>query len=416
MGILDLFRSPSPARETRTTAEVAELVGPVEARAFTSSSAIPTNGSLAAGGDAGVWVNDRTAMQQLAVYSCVKLLSDSISSLPVDVFRKAEDFRVPLKTPRVIDDPDPDLNGVEYMNQIVASLATRGNSFEFITSYDKQEYPDQRMPIHPDEITVLKNRDDGRADYRINGELVPRNRIIHIRRFTLPGALEGLSPIRQAAQAIGLSLAAERYGARYFADSANPSAVLQSDGNISDEAAKQAMQQWVATHGGKRLPAVLSGGLQYKPISITPEESQFLQTREFARSEIAMFFGIPPHMIGDTSKATSWGSGIEQLSMGFVKYSLMPWLRCIEATYSRVLLPRGQYMRFNVEGMLRGDTISRYNSYTQARNAGWLNVNEIRAKEDMAPIGVAGDSYIQPLNFGPLGSEPPVKETPPVTE
>jgi HK97 family phage portal protein len=181
--------------------------------------------------------------------------------------------------------------------------------------------------------------------------------------------------------------------------------VLETDANIGDEEAQRVMKSWVASHGGHRHPAFLSGGLKHRTISITPEESQFLQSREFERSEIAMFFGIPPHMIGDTQKSTSWGSGIEQQTLGFVKFSLLPWLKCLEAAYSRVLLPRGQFMRFNLDGLLRGDTTSRYTAYTQARNASWMSVNEIRAKEDLAPIA-DGDNYIQPLNFGPLGSDP----------
>lgn len=418
MGWRDLFR-PAPSN-LRGADEIAALTAPVEARNFQSvfdpgsgydygnTGLIPSNASQYIGGfDSGVAVNDRTAMQQLAVYSCIKLLADIISTLPVDVFRGADASRVNLTPPPVIEDPDPDLNGVEYNHQVVTSLAARGNSFELVTSRDKFEYPVTRMPLHPDCVQVVRNWDDGRADYRVHGELVPRSDMIHIRRFTLPGELQGLSPIRQAAQAIGISLAAERFGARFFGDSATPSSVLESEGNVPDDEASRTMKSWMATHGGRRAPALLSGGLKYRTISITPEESQFLATREFARSEIAMFFGIPPHMIGDHSKATSWGSGIEQLGIGFVKYTLLPWLRCMEATYSRVLLPRGQFMRFNVNGLLRGDTASRYNSYTQARNAGWLNVDEIRALEDMPPIpGGAGASYIQPLNMGPLGSDP----------
>jgi HK97 family phage portal protein len=217
----------------------------------------------------------------------------------------------------------------------------------------------------------------------------------------------GLSPIEQARQGIGLSLAAERYGARFFGDSANPSAVLETDANLTDDAARRTVESWVSSHGGRRHPALMSGGLKYRPISITPEESQFLETRGYQRGEIAMLYGIPPHMIGDTEKSTSWGSGIEQQSIGFVQFTLLAWLRPIEAAYSKYLLPRGQSMRFNVSGLLRGDTAQRYTAYTQARNAGWLNVDEIRALEDLEPVpNGAGASYIQPLNMGPLGSDP----------
>lgn len=390
----DLFR---PDQTLRATAE---------ARAFLNSAAIPSNSSGFAA-DSGVPVNDHTAMQHLAVYSCVRLLADSIATLPIDVYRKQGGARFNLPTPMVLEDPDPDINGFEFIQQVVTSLALRGNSYELVTARDKFEWPTQRLPLHPDDVQVTRNRDDGRPDYKVHNTLVPRSDVLHIRRLTLAGHVTGLSPITQARQAIGLGLAAERYGARWFGDSADPSSVLETEGNLAEVEAQRVMQSWVSSQGGRRHPAVLSGGLKYRPISITPEESQFLETRGYQRSEIAMFFGIPPHMIGDTEKQTSWGTGVEQQTLGFVKFSLLPWLRCLESTYSRALLPRGQYMRFNLEGLLRGDTTSRYTAYTQARNAGWLSVDEIREKEDLPPIpDGSGQSYIQPLNFGPLGSDP----------
>lgn len=397
MGLFDRFRSPKP--HTRSDSEI---------RALTSSAGIPSNGSYG-GFDAGVYVSERTALQHATVYSCTRLLSDSVSGLPQDVVRKSRaGVRTPIDpTPSIISDPNPETTDVEHMHQVVTSLAIRGNSFEFITEYDKMERPLSRMAIHPDDVTVERNRDDGRRDYKIGGERVPRARMLHIRRLPLAGSLWGLSVIEQARQGIGLSLAAERYGARFFGDSANPTAVFETTENLSDDAVKAFMASWVSSHGGRRHPAFLSGGLKYRPITITPNDSQFLETRRYQRGEIAMLYGIPPHMIGDTEKSTSWGTGIEQQSIGFVKYTLLAWLRPIEAAYSKYLLPRGQYMRFNVSGLLRGDTVQRYTAYTQARNAGWLNVDEIRALEDMEPVpGGAGASYIQPLNMGPLGSDP----------
>jgi HK97 family phage portal protein len=235
---------------------------------------------------------------------------------------------------------------------------------------------------------------------------VPTSEVMHIRRYSLPGCLNGISPIEQARQGIGLGLAAERYGARYFGDSANPSSVLESDQNMDDDEVTRVQRNWIASHGGRRHPAIMSGGLKWRPISISPNESQFLETRKFQRGEIASLFRVPPHMIGDTEKSTSWGTGIEQQSIGFVTYTLGPWLRCIEGAFTN-LLPKGQFFRFNVDALLRGDIKSRYEAYSQARNAGWLNVDEIRELEDREPVpGGAGQDFLQPLNFGPLGSDP----------
>jgi HK97 family phage portal protein len=396
VGFRDWFRLPAPYRPS----EQRDLL-----TSSWSATAIPTNYD-GHGADSGEWVSERNALHLIPVQACIRLLADSVAGLPVDVYRKQGDVRVPLATPAVLTDPDVELNALEVMHQVVTSLAARGNSYELITSRDGLERPLSRVPVHPDDVHVDRDSATGRRAYRIHGKLVPSADIIHIRRMTLPGSLTGLSPIGEARQAIGVGLAAERYGARWFGDSANPSSVLETDANLDDDESLRVMRAWVDSHGGRRHPALLSGGLSYRPISITPEESQFLATRQFQRSEIAMLYGIPPHMIGDTEKTTSWGTGIEQQSLGFVKFTLMPWLRTLEAAYSRVLLPRGQYMRFNLEGLLRADVKTRYDAYAQARTAGWMSVNEIRALEDLDNIGPDGDSFVQPLNFGPLGSDP----------
>jgi len=377
-----------------------------ETRAITSLKSVPSN-TEGYGADAGEHVSERTALQLIAVYACVRLLGDSVASLPMDVYRKQDGIRNEVTpTPALIKSPFDQITDFEWKFQTTASLGLRGNSYHLVTARDRMEYPTQLMPVHPDMVSVEPDRGTGEPVYRVDGERVPRSDIMHIRRFALPGALQGLSPIGQARQGIGLGLAAERYGARFFGDAANPSSVLETEQELDDAQVLRTQKSWISSHGGRRHPAVLTGGFKWKPISIMPDESQFLQTRKFQRSEIAMMFGIPPHMIGDTEKSTSWGSGIEQQSIGFVTYTLRPWLTCIEAAMSN-LLPRGQFVRFNVDALLRGDSKSRFEGYTQARNAGWMNVDEIRELEDRPPIpGGAGQDYLQPLNMGPLGSDP----------
>lgn len=405
------FNRGNTAAAVRSSKEIAALVAPVaEARVFTPT-AIPgpmDDGGRLAGLIAG-GVGESRSMQQLAVYACVRLLADSIAGLPQDEYRKQGKIRVPLDPSPIISSPDPELTTFEYQQQVVTSLALRGNSYELVTGRDKFEWPIGRTPIHPDAVTIERDPRTTRLVYKFGGVEVSKADVIHIKRLTLAGATEGLSPIRQAAMTIGLALSAEGYGATWFNDSANPSAALETDANLDEVQTRQVMENWIATHGGRRHPALLSGGLKYRPISILPAESQFLETRAFQRGEIAMMFGVPPHMIGDTDKATSWGTGIEQQSLGFVKFTLMPWLLCIEAAYSRALLPRGRYMRFNVDAMLRGDIATRYAAYTQGRFGGWLNNDEIRASEDMEPIRDGlGQDYLQPLNYAPLGSVPTV--------
>ena len=355
--------------------------------------------------DSGMYVSDLAAMQLVAVNACVRLLADSVAGLPIDAYRKRGNIRESVNpVPSLIADPFSGLTTFEGMWQTVACLALKGESLAVIMSRDRFEFATSILPIHPDCWTVEADRDTGKPVYKVEGERVPTEDVVHIRRFSLPGELHGLSPIAAARQGIGLGLAAERYGARFFADSANPSSVLETDQDLTEEQALRNQQAWIDSHGGRRRPAMLSGGLKWRPISITPEESQFLQTRSYQRSEIAMLFGIPPHMIGDTEKSTSWGTGIEQQGIGFVTYTLTNWLNPIESAFSK-LLPRGQYARLNVNALLRGDMKARFDAYVSARNAGWLNVNEIRELEDRAPVP-NGDDYIQPLNMGPLGSDP----------
>lgn len=285
--------------------------GGLERRNFYNMPLIPSNldGHMA---DSGEAVSERTALQLTAVYACVRILSDTIASLPLDVFRKTkygDTFRRDevVPTPGLIAQPWADLTDFEWKFQLMTSLALRGNSYHYVTKFDRMEFPAQLEPLHPDMVVVMYDYDTGQRLYSVNGERIPNHRIMHIRRFSLPAALVGLSPIQQARQSIGLGLAADRYGARYFGDSASPSSVLETDQDLSEEAAKNAQKQWIASHGGRRHPAVLSGGLTWRPISITPEESQFLATRSYQIADVAMLYGIPLHMLGQTERSTSWG-------------------------------------------------------------------------------------------------------------
>lgn len=349
------------------------------------------------------------ALRLASVHACVRLLADSVSSLPVGVYRKADGASVAVSPmPSLIRQFHPDLTNVEWLFQVVSSMALRGNAYLLVESFDFLEYPTSLRPIHPDDVTIEPYNDQSGRDYKylVRGEEIDPSNLVHIRRFSMPGSVYGLSPIQAHATTLGIALAAEHYGAAYFRDAANPSSILSTSQDLTPDQVKRVQREWLNTHGGRRLPAVMTGGFDWKPINISPSESQFLETRSFQKSEIAMIFGIPPHMIGDVDRSTSWGKGIEQQSIGFVTYTLRPWLTIIEAALSRIL-PRGQFVKFNANALLRGDALSRFTGYTQARNAGWMNVDEIRALEDMPalPNGL-GQDYLQPLNMGPLGSDP----------
>ena len=386
------------------------LVGPSETRAVTESAFAPppSQTGLVHSGEP---VTERSALSLVAYYAAVRLLADTVASLPWDAFRSRGGRQVELDpAPALLRDPYQMLTAYEWKHQMMVSLAMRGNFYGLIVERDWLEFPTQIQPLHPDWVLREYERRGGRPTgnviTRVLGEPVPERDLFHVRGFTPPGSPDGLSPIELARHSIGLGLATQRYGSSWFRDGAAPSGQLITDQELNQEQITRNQEQWVATHGGRRLPAVMTGGMKYEPISITPEESQFLQTRDFTIKEMAMLVGVPPHMIGDVERSTSWGTGIEQQSIGFVTYNLRSWLTSVEAAMSKWLLPRGQHVRFNVDALLRGDLKSRYEAYRVALEAGFKNPDEIRALEDLEPIpGGAGQQFRQPLNFGPLGQE-----------
>jgi HK97 family phage portal protein len=372
--------------------------GQVERRDLTSSSFVPPP-------QVGViddYVGVHRAMANLTVLACVRLLADTIATLPWKAYKRGPNG-IPVEVkpqPAILREPFPGFDLFQYKWMMVAAMALRGNFYGYVTSRDNQMRPTAILPLHPD-LIFLERRPDillwFEPIYRIMGERVNVEDMCHIRRFTMPGEPWGLSPIRQAAVAIGMGLAAEEYGYRYFKESANPSGMLTTDQDLDEAAVSRQQQNWIASHSGRRLPAILTGGFKFQTLSISPDEAQFLETRKFQRSEIAMMYGIPPHMIGDVDKSTSWGTGIEQQNIGAITYTFRAWTSPIESVFSS-LLPGGQYVRFDYNSLLRGDIKTRYAAYDTAIHSGWLNANEVR--------GPDGEIYLQPVNYAPLGFEP----------
>jgi HK97 family phage portal protein len=363
----------------------------------------------------GVSVTDSSALGLTAFYACVRLLADSIASLPWDAYRKSDGDAVRRQvspTPSLLRAPSDGMTPFDWKHMMVVSLVMRGNFYGLVTERDGLEYPTSITPLHPDQVRIDRDpKTYARRTWVGNQILTNPKDLFHVRAFSLPGSDTGLSPIAMARHSLGLGLAAQEYGSKWFRDGASPSSVLEAANDLTPEQALALQQSWISSHGGRRRPAVLSG-VTWKPITITPEESQFLQTRQHQGLEIAQMMGVPPHMIGIMEKSTSWGTGIEQQSIGFVTYTLRPWLTRIEAAMSDIL-PRGQFLKFSVDALLRGDIKSRYEAYRTAIEGGWQNPDEVRALEDQAPIpGGAGAKFRQPLNFGPLGYEPPEPAAP----
>ena len=362
---------------------------------------------------AGVNVDADTALKISTAWACVTLLSETIASLPLVIYRLRQDSGRERARNHPLygllhDQPNGFQTAAEFREMMTGHVLLRGNAYAQIVPGARGAV-DQLLPIHPDRVKVEK-LPNGRFRYNIQQDdntKRPYNQedILHLKGPSKDG-ITGMSVIEYAVESMGMALAAERFGARFFRNDSRPGGALTSPGKLSKEAAQRLKSSWEAAHtgGNQHRVAVLEEGLTWQQIGISPDQAQFLQTREFQAEDICRWFRVPPHMVGLTSKATSWGSGIEQMSMGFVTYTLLPWLTRWTQTITRdlILAPRTYFPEFIVEGLLRGDTNSRYSAYAIARQWGWMSVNEIRQKENMNAVD-NGDVYLQPMNMEEAG-------------
>ena len=354
----------------------------------------------------GKSVTERTALQQTAVYACVRIIAETIASLPLHFYRyteegKEKDYAHPLY--RILhDEPNPEMTAFVFRETIVSHLLLWGNAYAQIIRNGKGEIM-YLYPLLPDKMTVERSDITNEIFYTYmdtKGKMyrLTNKEVLHIPGLGFDGLI-GYSPIAMTKNAIGLSIAAEEYGSRFFANSANPSGVLEHPGVLKDP--KKIRESWNEVYGGtsnSHRVAVLEEGLTFKPISIPPNDAQFLETRKFQINEICRIFRVPPHMVADLEKSSF--SNIEQQSLDFIVNTIRPWLIRIEQSIcQKLLLPDEKgvfFAKFNVNGMLRGDFTSRMNGYAIARQNGWMNVDEIREMEDMnkLPKGMGGDRYL----------------------
>ncbi|AME02672.1 phage portal protein [Selenomonas sp. oral taxon 136] len=363
---------------------------------------------------AGKVVNERSAMQTTAVYACVRILAESIAGLPLHVYayhgqRKERTPMHPLY--RLLHDaPNPEMTSFVFRETLMAHLLLWGNAYAQILR-DGRGQVVGLYPLLPDRMDV--NRDSRTGElyylYTRNAEENPnfkgagqirlnRMDVLHIPGLGFDG-LVGYSPIAMAKNAVGIALATEEYGATFFQNGARPAGVLEHPGVLKDPS--KLRESWQSIYGGTKNVgriAVLEEGVKYQQIAIPPEEAQFLETRKFQIDEIARLYRVPPHMVGDLEKSSF--SNIEQQSLEFVKYTLNPWVVRWEQSLQKALLTEKErkdyFIRFNVDGLLRGDYKSRMEGYAIGRQNGWLSANDIRSLEDMNPINAdeGGDLYL----------------------
>lgn len=373
------------------------------------------------GSTSGKSVTERSSMQMTAVYACVRILSEAIAGLPLHLYRYKEgggkEQAVDTNLYRLLhDEPNPEMTSFVFRETLMTHLLLWGNAYAQIIRNGKGEvialYPlmPNKMSVDRDEKGQLyytySRANEEAATMTGNTVTLKPSDVLHIPGLGFDG-LVGYSPIAMAKNAIGMAIACEEFGAKFFANGAAPSGVLEHPGTIKDPA--KVRDSWNSTFGGSANSgkvAVLEEGMKYTPISISPEQAQFLETRKFQINEIARIFRVPPHMVGDLEKSSF--SNIEQQSLEFVKYTLEPWVVRWEQALSRALLSATEkptyFFKFNLEGLLRGDYQSRMNGYAIARQNGWMSANDIRELEnqDRIPAEEGGDLYLINGNMLPL--------------
>lgn len=363
---------------------------------------------------AGVRVNEATAMQSTAVYACVRILSETLASLPLPVYQRLEGGgkerapNHPLYT--VLHDiANDEMTSYTLRETLMSHLLLWGNAYAEIEWNNAGEVR-ALWPLRPDKTLPQRNAETKNLEYHTilpdgTQAILPFERVLHIPGLGFDGII-GYSPIAMAKQAIGLSLATEEFGARFFSNGAHPSGIVEYPGKMSDQAYERYKKDVEEKHQGlgkSHRIMILEEGLKYHQVGIPPEDAQFLETRKFQLNEIARIYRVPPHMIGDLERATF--SNIEHQSIEFVVHTVRPWLvRWEQAIKLKLFTPserRRFFAEFVVDGLLRGDIKSRYDAYAVARQNGWMSANDIRELENQNPIP-GGDVYLVNGNMVPI--------------
>lgn len=338
------------------------------------------------GGDVKRFRGDavETALSLVPVYAATRVLADGVASLPLQTFKERKGYSERTRDPAFIRQPTAHGTRYDWLHRLVTSVALRGNAFGYITGWGSDTLPTGIEWLDPDDVVLSEDSTDGPARWYVQGAEVPRERIVHIAGYTVPGKRLGLSPIGALKRTIETGLYAAEFGREWFENGSIPAAILQSKDPVSRDEAQLLKRRFKAA-AQSRDPVVLANGLEYKPISVPADESQFIATLKLNATQIASIYGIPPEMIGGESGNSLTYANTEQQAINFVTYTLRPWLVRIETALSD-LLPRGTFVRFNVDSIIRADTKTRYEAHSLAINAGWLSRNEVRVIEDRPPM------------------------------
>ena len=364
----------------------------------------------------GIEVDEETAMQYMAVFACVRVLAEDVASLPLFVYRRLQPRGKQHATDHFLyrllhDQPNPEITSLQWRETMQVHLALWGNAYSEI-EVNRNGRPLYLWPLTPKRVRVERPRPGQPVVYKVRlpkggGErTLPAERVFHIAGMSMNGLI-GLSPIAMAREAVGLGMATEEFGARFFGNNARPGAVLEHPGSLSTDAHDRLKASWDERHRGLEMAHrvdILEEGMKLHEVGIPPEDAQFLETRKFQVVEIARLYRMQPHKIGSMDAATF--TNIEHQNIEHVVDTVRPWLVRWEQAIQQQLMPeRDQanfFAEFLVDGLLRGDTQSRFQAFATARQWGWMSADDIRELENMNPLPEGrGASYLVPLNMMP---------------
>ena len=367
--------------------------------------------------DSGMRVTEKTAFGMPAVYRAIGLISGACAAVELEGFdRTAHLNRVDVP---VLAEPSPGMTPFEFWEYVYVCVMSHGNYYAF-KRRDQRGVVGSMESISPSSVKVglvkaarssanptgkvFVVAQDGGGEKTFTPE-----QIFHVPGLGYDG-VSGVSPIRLAAQGIGMALAAEKFSAKQFSSGSLMAGVLQTEQRITPEQADELSARWRSKVAGLARAhdiVALGAGAKFQPIQMPNSDIQMIETRKFQVVEVARIFGIPPHMLGDVEKSTSWGTGIEQQSIGFVTYTLKPWLTRVEQRVSLEIAPGGTFAKYNLNSLMRGDSQQRAAYYNVMHQMGALNADEIREDEGLAPIpDGAGQNYLTPLNMAPSTPTP----------
>ena len=374
----------------------------------------------------GKHVSEQSALEYTALFTCVRILSETLAYLPLHFYRRLEPRgkeRAPdhYLYPLLHDQPNPEMTSFVWRETMQAHLCTWGNAYSEIDWNNRNGKVNALWPLRPDRMQVERRNGKIYYIYALPDSkkvVLPAYRVLHIAGMGYDG-VKGYSPVSMHRQAIGMGLSVEEYGSRFFASGGKPGGVLRIPGKLKDVSVGELRKSWNEMHSGldkQHRIAILEQGMEFQQVGIPPEDAQYLQTRTFQKREMASIYRIPPHMIADLERATF--SNIEHQSIDFVVHTIGPWLRRWEQTMALKLLTdedrRRYFAEFLVDGLLRGDIQSRYQAYATARQWGWYSANDIRELENQNPLpGEQGDIYFVPMNMIPADQAaimPEIKE------